>query len=162
MMCKHCGSDPCICAKPTEQTLRKEFEYYECGLLSCHTVIRMPKGAANPGLCQWHRWCEPVPARPFVPGFARPTDLRDYDAAPGAISQAEFGLALFETIKTIGGIMAVNEHLTKAAIGGTKAQKHHWQTRKKELIGRLAPQVKALSDDDAKAITDRYPWVLAL
>ena len=83
-----------------------------------------------------------------------------YRELPKGITKEEFGVALYETIKIIGGILALNQHYQTAVWKEDPDAKADYQARRLRQVDRLQSQMAALSDSDAAQVALKYPWVL--
>jgi len=95
--------------------------------------------------------------RPILP-------LHSYEPLHGGpyLSAEEFGVTLYETIKTISGMRAIQEHI---GIAVNKQQGYKVQglrKRKHELRERLATLLPQLTADETAQIVLRYPDVATL
>jgi hypothetical protein len=76
------------------------------------------------------------------------------------MTKEEFGLDLFEAIKTIGGMLAIQQQYAGAVHRTDKAVMETLLSKRGELKTALDEQMGKLSDADAAEIVRRYPWVL--
>jgi hypothetical protein len=76
------------------------------------------------------------------------------------MTKDEFGLDLFEAVKTIGGILGVQQQYAGAVHKADQPAMAACLKRRDELNGQLRVQMDKLSDADAAEIARRYPWVL--
>jgi hypothetical protein len=77
------------------------------------------------------------------------------------IRKEEFGLNLYDTIKTIGGIIGL-EQQRAAAIHYEHPEKiADLMTRRKALQVTLAGQLPKLMNHEVDQVLARYPWVTA-
>lgn len=90
----------------------------------------------------------------------RPTGTRLYHSLPQGCTKEEFGVNLYETIVTIGGILGLDEQRALAinAHEGYKVQ--GLLKRRKALQLQLAQQLQQLTDTEMAQILLRYNWVV--
>lgn len=79
--------------------------------------------------------------------------------APTYITKEEFGLNLYETIKTISGIKAIDQHRANAIHKGEGHKVQELMTRRKALQASLVKQLPALTDSEMDQLLARYPFV---
>lgn len=89
-------------------------------------------------------------------GYPRST----YTAQPTGITKEEFGLNLYETIKTIGGILGIDQQRANAIHKGEGFKVQELMPRRKALQVTLAKQLPVLNDAEMAQLLDRYPWVV--
>ena len=75
------------------------------------------------------------------------------------ITKEEFGLNLYEAIKTIGGILAVDQHRANAIHRGEGYQVQALMVRRKALQVTLAQQLPTLNDSEMGQVLAKYPFV---
>ena len=126
---------------------KREWDEYVCSVPICRTVIRVLKGSPRPTVCKWHHGCSQQPAQP----------LHGHVPVGPPISKDTFGAALYDTIRTIGGILAIRENITYAIA-------HHgsiteYQRMQEELTRWLHDQMPRLGEEDVIEIVRHYPWV---
>ncbi len=96
--------------------------------------------------------------RNFAPAL---TQLPDYSTPSKGCTKEDFGLNLYETIKTIGGILGV-EQQRAAAIHYEHPEKiEDLMKRRKALQVTLAEQLPKLSNDEMDDVLAKYPWVVS-
>ena len=96
--------------------------------------------------CGWLH-ASPVPSRPVY-----------QSPAPG-ITKEDFGLLLYQTLETIGGLLGLEQQRAAAIHHGQKAKVAGLLKRRKELQVTLAKQLPALAGHECDAILETYPWV---
>ena len=74
------------------------------------------------------------------------------------ITREEFGLNLFETIRTIGGIMGIDAQRAEAIHRNDHVKVAELNTRRQKLQVILANQFHQLSTSEADHVIDKYPW----
>jgi len=148
-----CGWRPVAVGSPKPKVA---YAVKECAAEGCHTMIRRPLFTDMPAYC---KWCQEklekqdVPAKTAVP------------AGDGKeISREEFGMGLYETVKTIGAIMQLRKnhadrHSKERA--GPRAVED-WKRKEADLTALLPKQMQALSPEDALEVLERYPWISEL
>lgn len=72
----------------------------------------------------------------------------------------EFGTDLFAAIKTVGGILAVQQQYAGAVHRSDKDGMTQLLKRRDEMREVLRGQMDKLTDADAAELVRRYPWVL--
>lgn len=88
---------------------------------------------------------------PTQPSLGPPKESTQY------CTKEEFGLNLYETIKTIGSLLAIDEHRAVAIHRGEPQTDLLGQRRK--LQGVLAQQLPVLTDNEMAQVLDKYPFV---
>lgn len=88
-------------------------------------------------------------------GYPRST----YQPQPTGITKEEFGLNLYETIKTIGGILGIDQQRANAIHKGEGYRVQELMTRRKALQVTLAKQLPELTDSEMDQVLARYPFV---
>ena len=73
------------------------------------------------------------------------------------ITKEEFGLNLYNTINTIGGLMAIDEHRAVAIHRGE--DQASLLGRRKALQVTLASQLPTLTDGEMAQVLNKYPWI---
>ncbi len=73
------------------------------------------------------------------------------------MSRIEFGLELYEAIKVVGGIQALDEQIIN--LKDDKIKQAEKKTRRANLVETLKMQRDTLSVSDCLALVHRYPWV---
>ncbi len=76
---------------------------------------------------------------------------------PWGITQEEFGMELFEAIKSVGGIQALDEQILAHTHDAVKRAEAN--TRRTNLLAILRQQRDSLPVAQTLALVDRYPWV---
>lgn len=76
------------------------------------------------------------------------------------MTKEEFGLNLYETIKTIGGIMGIDRQRAASIHKHEGFKVQGLNTRRHGLQQTLAKQLPLLTDDEMKQVLARYPWVV--
>lgn len=79
---------------------------------------------------------------------------------PTITKEEVFGLALHDTIKTIGGIMGIDQQRAAAIHKGEGHKLQALLERRKALQITLAAQLPALNDGEMSQLLSRYPWVV--
>lgn len=77
------------------------------------------------------------------------------------MTQEEFGLDLFAAVKTVGGILAIQQQYAGAVHRSNRAAMETLLKKRDGLKVTLHAQMDALSDANAAEIVRRYPWVLS-
>lgn len=72
----------------------------------------------------------------------------------------EFGTDLFAAIKTVGGILAVQQQYAGAVHRSDKDGMAQLLKRRDEMREMLRGQIEKLTDADAAELVRHYPWVL--
>lgn len=80
----------------------------------------------------------------------------------GYITREEFGVNLFETIKTISGIHAMRQQMNAAVHRERADQVAGLTTRYNDARGVLAKQLPTLTDHEMAEVLCRYPWVVGV
>ena len=75
------------------------------------------------------------------------------------MTKDEFGSNLFETIKTIGGILGIDQQRANAIHKHEGVKVQELMTRRKALQAELVNQLKALTNDEMDQLLARYPYV---
>jgi hypothetical protein len=75
------------------------------------------------------------------------------------LTKEQLGLNLYETVKTIGGIMGIDSQRAAAIHKGEGFKLQKLNRRRLELQGFLANQLPQLSNDEMDQVLERYPWV---
>lgn len=78
------------------------------------------------------------------------------------MTKEQFGLNLYETIKTIGGILTIDDHLEQCRLKGEGWRIQGLQQKRAVLQKQLAVQLPLLTDDEDAQIRARYPFVVTL
>jgi len=81
---------------------------------------------------------------------------------PESITKDEFGVNLFETIKTISGLHTIRQQLNQAVHQNDTQAQRQLATRYHEAQEWLVPQLKALTEEEWKQVQARYPDVVTL
>ena len=85
-----------------------------------------------------------------------------YRPQPMGITKEEFGVQLYNTIKTIGGLLGLQEQLQAAMKKGQSLRIKELKGRQINLRLVLADHLKTLTDDEMRQILEHYPQVGAL
>lgn len=80
----------------------------------------------------------------------------------GYMTREEFGLTLFDTICTISGIRAVEEHIAVAIHQNKGYKLQGLKDRRLTLKATLAKLLPKLTEEEMAQILDRYPHVVTL
>lgn len=75
------------------------------------------------------------------------------------MTKPEFGLNLFETIVTIGGILSIDLQRAVAIHQQENEKKESLLMRRRALQGQLAIQLPLLTNDELDHMLAAYPWV---
>jgi hypothetical protein len=78
------------------------------------------------------------------------------------MTKDEFGINLFECIKTISGLHTLRQQLNVAVHQEDTQAQMALSARYHEAQGYLVPQLKALTEDEWKQVQARYPDVVTL
>jgi hypothetical protein len=99
-----------------------------------------------------------------VQGGHEPRDegARSTEAGRVMITKEEFGLNLYDVIHTIGGIMALDEHIDYCHTHSQGWRIQGLSQRREVLQKQLAAQLPLLTDDEDQQIRARYPFVVTL
>jgi 2-C-methyl-D-erythritol 4-phosphate cytidylyltransferase len=84
-----------------------------------------------------------------------------YQPQPHGITKEEFGVNLYETIKTIGGILGIDRQRAAVIHGGQGYKLADLNTRRQALQRTLAQQLQTLTDAEMAQVLEKYPWVVA-
>lgn len=76
------------------------------------------------------------------------------------ITKEEFGVNLYETIHTIGGILGIDQQRANAIHKGEGFKVQELMTRRKALQVTMAKQLPALNDEEMAQLLHKYPWVV--
>jgi hypothetical protein len=87
----------------------------------------------------------------------RPAFRNTYTPQERGISLEEFGIDLFNAIKSVGGIQALDEQIRHHRHDGIKRAEA--QTRRMNLLQRLKEQRDQLTVEQTLELVERYPWV---
>lgn len=94
----------------------------------------------------------------FAPSL---TPLPDYSSSSRGCTKEDFGVNLYETIKTIGGILGL-EQQRAASIHYEHPEKiEDLMKRRKVLQVTLAEQLPKLKDHEMDDVLAKYPWITA-
>lgn len=83
-----------------------------------------------------------------------------YQPLHDGITKEEFGINLYETIKTIGGILGIDQQRASAIHKNQQKVGKDLSTRRHTLQRTLATQLPLLTDAEMNQILARYPWVV--
>ena len=157
MVCPKCQDDPCSCAKI--RVIGTTFVTQECAAEDCHVMIRaLSSQLVTDQLC---KWCQAKLQKHDVmlKGPLPPSDGKE-------VSRDEFGLDLYECIKTIGGIMQLKKFLNDPHIREHPSRRPRelatWERQLNDLLMMLPNQLAALPEAQASEVTARYPWIMEL
>lgn len=75
------------------------------------------------------------------------------------MTKDEFGIPFFETIKAIGGLLAIQDQHNAAVYSGDPNGKTDYQNRKAVLVKAFADNYEQLSQQDQYEVLQRYPHV---
>lgn len=75
-------------------------------------------------------------------------------------TKEEFGVALYDTIKTIGGIIGIDQQRASAIHKGEEDTLQDLNARRHALKVALAAQLPTLTDAEMSGTLARYPWVV--
>ena len=96
---------------------------------------------------------EPTAIRPIPKSWAPRPPETPY------VTKEYFGLNLYGTIETIGGILGIDQQRANAIHTGEGYRVQELMTRRKALQVTLAQQLPTLSDQEMDQILARYPFV---
>jgi hypothetical protein len=96
--------------------------------------------------------------RDMAPKIAAPTSST---WGPEHITKDEFGVNLFECIKTISGLHTLRQQLNDAIHREDAKGIQELTARYQEAKGLLANQLPTLTDAEMAPVLERYPWVVA-
>ena len=85
-----------------------------------------------------------------------------YTPQPNGITKEEFGLNLYDTIFTISGIRALEEHIAVAIHQNKGYKLQGLKDRRLTLKATLAKLLPTLTEEKMAQILDRYPHVVTL
>ena len=105
--------------------------------------------------------CEASPCsctRTAAPVMARQT----YTVNQNGITKEAFGLNLYDTILTISGIRALEEHLAVVIHQGKQDKVHGLKDRRLVLKHDLAKMLPTLTETEMTQVLERYPYVVNL
>lgn len=105
--------------------------------------------------------CEANPCsctRTAAPVMPRQT----YITQPHGITKEEFGLNLYDTIFTISGIRALEEHIAVAIHQNKGYQLQGFKDRRLALKSTLAKLLPKLTEEEMAQTLERYPFVVNL
>ena len=75
------------------------------------------------------------------------------------MTKEEFGLNLYETIKTIGGILGIDQQRAVAIHRDARATAQALFVRRRAVQVTLAQQLPALNDGEMAQVLGKYPWI---
>ena len=93
------------------------------------------------------------------PFSASPLPPITQHAQLGCITKEEFGLNLYEVIKTIGGILGIDQQRANAIHRQEGHQVQALMVRRKALQVTLAQQLPTLNDSEMTRVLEKYPFV---
>lgn len=99
---------------------------------------------------------------PLATMIQLPVPYRKYVVAPTGMTKEEFGLSLYETIVTIGGLLGVEQQRAAAIHLGQGSKIAELIVRRERLQRVLAAQLPRLNDSEMKQVLTAYPWVVAV
>jgi hypothetical protein len=99
--------------------------------------------------------CASSSRAPALPPIYRRPDAPPHDPF---LTKEEFGLDLFETIKLIGGLLALEEQMARLAPSETR-RRDALRTRQNALRTDLRQKMMSLSPSEVASIISRYPTV---
>jgi len=76
------------------------------------------------------------------------------------LTKEQFGVDLYEAVKTCGRIMWCRDAYTRSVLDRDTAAMARELELRRRRIGELAEQIRQLSGDDAAELVARYPWAL--
>ena len=91
----------------------------------------------------------------------RPIPTKLYQSLPFGCAKEEFGLTLYETIMTIGGILGLDEQRALAVNKHEGYKVQSLMRRRHALQEHLAVLLPLLSESEMAQILLRYRWVTA-
>lgn len=77
------------------------------------------------------------------------------------MTRDEFGPDLFQAVKTIGSILALQDQYAGAVHRQDKAKMSDTLAKRDQMKRDLIPLMDRLSDADTAAIVNQYKWLLA-
>jgi hypothetical protein len=91
-----------------------------------------------------------------------PVPYKKFLSQPDGITKEQFGESLYDTIKTIGGILGIEQQRAAAIYAG-----HGWKiaglmARRTALRKTLAEQLPKINSHDMDALLLRYPWIVSM
>lgn len=75
------------------------------------------------------------------------------------MTKEEFGIPLFETIKAIGGLLAIQDQHNAAVYHGDKHGRADYEIRKAVLVKAFVESYGKISPQDQYEVLQRYPMV---
>lgn len=102
---------------------------------------------SNACSCGWQEMASPVP----YSMTREPKQL--------GITKEEFGMNLYDTIATIGGLLGLEQQRAAAIFQNRSARVAELLKRRKVLQATLAKRLPGLTNDAMDGILARYPWV---
>lgn len=90
----------------------------------------------------------------------RPAAWRTYHSQPFGITKEEFGLLLYDTIQTIGGILGLDQQRAVALRRHESKQVDTLLSRRRVLQRTLAGQLPKLTTSELDQVLAVYPWVV--
>lgn len=92
----------------------------------------------------------------------RPTPMKLYHSLPYGCTKEEFGIHLYETIVTIGGILGLDEQRALAINADEGAVRVPALMRRRQTLQQqLATQLPLLTETEMAQILLRYKWVVS-
>lgn len=106
--------------------------------------------------------CESAPCvcRAVISRHPMPFVRENHVDRPQGISQEEFSVELFEAIKSVGGIQALDEQICNYRQHAMK--RADAQTRRSNLLTLLKEQRDQLTVPQTLELVSRYPWVASV
>lgn len=95
-------------------------------------------------------------------GATAPAPRSTYTPRPLGITKEDFGLNLYATIQTIGGLFALEQQMARASQQGEGWRVQAIARSQTEARQHLANQLPALAEHDLTEIIMRYPTVAKL
>lgn len=78
----------------------------------------------------------------------------------GHLTREEFGLNLFATVCTIGGIMGIDAQRAAAIHRNDHKKSDDLMKRRQALQVTLAAQLPTLTNHEVEQVLAKYPWVV--
>ena len=90
----------------------------------------------------------------------RPASWRTYTSQPFGITKEEFGVLLYDTIQTIGGILGLDQQRAVALRCHESKKVETLLERRRVLQRTLAGQLPKLTEKELDQILAVYPWIV--
>lgn len=131
--CARCGHEPCSCQKAAGSTKVLKYVYQSCGAPGCTVVVKSVAGQQQPfPIC---KWC--LSGTAYLNHHIKP------ESGSGPLmTRDEFGMTLYDAIKTIGGLLSATSDTARAKLVT------QWEHARAILI-----------HDELTQILARSPWV---